>query len=541
MVLFHVPCARLRMSVQCVWTQTNWVGQYLMPWARCSRRGRWTWASISWRTVFQRALAQWTHWQSLDWRKTSWAVPYQSLCTSQCKCHILRCQTTSCKAVFLWPLAISPTSTWATTTWVAHFWAPSSVGTWCPSSFRTTRWVALSRMPLARCWGFSDCLYRTTSFLARSLMGFWEGSSAWKQFLQQATISFVAAYGLHHHSRPSLSMATSWQEVCPLSCLEWWFGWLQATCSKGPFRWAQERSPSCSHWKFQASHPRRKVCKGHYRRAYPEIACWSISLHLITNLQVSLLRSVPLWRCLISTTMSSRCSRRCLSRMLRRLLLPLTTTVSGAATSWCTTTTCRVPSHPVAMYLQACLLLLLEIRFYTQGEDGQLGCQSLSAPNDAILCNCDCDSLTLRKEWQRFLAPVWLTPQRPCDSWTQWRIASDCDYLCDFLKRISPHRDCDFWCSQVRARAREAPLGLTERGRRPSEGERSGWHFVGDCRRHSNARWQAIDLRFRSLQRKSGMARVRLADLNGPKWTSSGQNGPFWSILVSRMLKSSSE
>ena len=27
----------------------------------------------------------------------------------------------------------------------------------------------------------------------------------------------------------------------------------------------------------------------------------------------------------------------------------------------------------------------------------------------------------------------------------------------------------------------------------------------------------------------SGMARVRLADLNGPKWTSSGQNGPFWS------------
>ena len=30
----------------------------------------------------------------------------------------------------------------------------------------------------------------------------------------------------------------------------------------------------------------------------------------------------------------------------------------------------------------------------------------------------------------------------------------------------------------------------------------------------------------------SGMARVRLADLNGPKWTSSGQNGPIWSILV---------
>ena len=49
---------------------------------------------------------------------------------------------------------------------------------------------------------------------------------------------------------------------------------------------------------------------------------------------------------------------------------------------------------------------------------------------------------------------------------------------------------------------------------------------------------------------QSGMARVRLADLNGPKWTFSGQNGPqasrdqngpFWSILVSRMLKSSSE
>ena len=38
------------------------------------------------------------------------------------------------------------------------------------------------------------------------------------------------------------------------------------------------------------------------------------------------------------------------------------------------------------------------------------------------------------------------------------------------------------------------------------------------------------------LQLLSGMARVRLADQNGPKWTSSGQNGPFWSILVSRML-----
>ena len=30
----------------------------------------------------------------------------------------------------------------------------------------------------------------------------------------------------------------------------------------------------------------------------------------------------------------------------------------------------------------------------------------------------------------------------------------------------------------------------------------------------------------------SGMARVRLAELNGPKWTSSGQNGPKWTILV---------
>ena len=28
------------------------------------------------------------------------------------------------------------------------------------------------------------------------------------------------------------------------------------------------------------------------------------------------------------------------------------------------------------------------------------------------------------------------------------------------------------------------------------------------------------------------MARVRLADLHGPKWTSSGQNGPKWTILV---------
>ena len=28
------------------------------------------------------------------------------------------------------------------------------------------------------------------------------------------------------------------------------------------------------------------------------------------------------------------------------------------------------------------------------------------------------------------------------------------------------------------------------------------------------------------------MATVRLADPNGPKWTSSGQNGPKWTILV---------
>ena len=30
----------------------------------------------------------------------------------------------------------------------------------------------------------------------------------------------------------------------------------------------------------------------------------------------------------------------------------------------------------------------------------------------------------------------------------------------------------------------------------------------------------------------SGMARVRLADLNGPKWASCNQNGPKWTILV---------
>ena len=34
------------------------------------------------------------------------------------------------------------------------------------------------------------------------------------------------------------------------------------------------------------------------------------------------------------------------------------------------------------------------------------------------------------------------------------------------------------------------------------------------------------------LSVNSGMARVRLADLNGPKWTKIGQNGPKWTILV---------
>ena len=46
------------------------------------------------------------------------------------------------------------------------------------------------------------------------------------------------------------------------------------------------------------------------------------------------------------------------------------------------------------------------------------------------------------------------------------------------------------------------------------------------------------------MKATSGMARARLADLNGPKWTfqaEMNQNRPFWSILVSRMLKSSSE
>ena len=36
----------------------------------------------------------------------------------------------------------------------------------------------------------------------------------------------------------------------------------------------------------------------------------------------------------------------------------------------------------------------------------------------------------------------------------------------------------------------------------------------------------------RKIRVNSGMARVRLADLNGPKWVSSGQNGPKWTILV---------
>ena len=49
-----------------------------------------------------------------------------------------------------------------------------------------------------------------------------------------------------------------------------------------------------------------------------------------------------------------------------------------------------------------------------------------------------------------------------------------------------------------------------------------------------------LGLHFREIRiLGSGMARVRLADLNGPKWTSSGQNG--LSILVARMQKSGSE
>ena len=38
--------------------------------------------------------------------------------------------------------------------------------------------------------------------------------------------------------------------------------------------------------------------------------------------------------------------------------------------------------------------------------------------------------------------------------------------------------------------------------------------------------------RFREKHRISGVARVRLADLNGPKWSPSGQNGPKWTTLV---------
>ena len=38
--------------------------------------------------------------------------------------------------------------------------------------------------------------------------------------------------------------------------------------------------------------------------------------------------------------------------------------------------------------------------------------------------------------------------------------------------------------------------------------------------------------RGRSQKHASGMARVRLADPNGPKWTSLGQSGPKWTILV---------
>ena len=44
-----------------------------------------------------------------------------------------------------------------------------------------------------------------------------------------------------------------------------------------------------------------------------------------------------------------------------------------------------------------------------------------------------------------------------------------------------------------------------------------------------------------SMMFGSGMARVRLADLNGPLQAKMDQNGPFWSILVARMVKSGSE
>ena len=43
-------------------------------------------------------------------------------------------------------------------------------------------------------------------------------------------------------------------------------------------------------------------------------------------------------------------------------------------------------------------------------------------------------------------------------------------------------------------------------------------------------------LKFSISLEKSGVARVRLADLNGPKETSLGQYEPKWTILVSRML-----
>ena len=41
--------------------------------------------------------------------------------------------------------------------------------------------------------------------------------------------------------------------------------------------------------------------------------------------------------------------------------------------------------------------------------------------------------------------------------------------------------------------------------------------------------------------KNSGMARVRLADLNGPKWPLQAKMDHFGPFLVSRMLKSSSE
>ena len=55
-----------------------------------------------------------------------------------------------------------------------------------------------------------------------------------------------------------------------------------------------------------------------------------------------------------------------------------------------------------------------------------------------------------------------------------------------------------------------------------------GWEGRG--RMHTRETLILVPLWFRYSI--SGMARVRLADLNGSKWTSSGQNGPKWTILV---------